>query len=290
MSNMLDHQWGESYAADAVLRLVCGRGRIAMREILMFWNAYVDESEDPTVFVLGGYAATAEEWAKFSAEWESLLPFLPSYMGGLFKMSALMASDYYSERALAFYRLIEKHDLIEMSRTFHKQALSQAFEDTEWPASRIRNFQDFESKLKNPYIFAFRAILLKFAEIQNNFGVDQSVDFIFDEKSEKELILPAFDYIRNSVTEDIRAKLGITPVFEKEDRVMPLQAADMLAWLVRIWEHNDQNWADHERPQFPWARDTMLGKGFKVSFSYEDFISEFQKVNLNVRRHLDRLS
>ena len=48
----------------------------------MVLRAYIDESEHqasegPPVFVMGGFIAPAESWAKFSDEWQEVLDMRP---------------------------------------------------------------------------------------------------------------------------------------------------------------------------------------------------------------------
>src|ERR1700688_2027339 len=79
----------------------------------MAWQAYIDDSYTPEgTFVLGGYIATAENWAQFAKEWNALLP-----SGGTvanngryhFKMSEMSTTPQRMERAPAFYWIIERH-------------------------------------------------------------------------------------------------------------------------------------------------------------------------------------
>ena len=43
----------------------------------MIVNGYVDESESDGVFVMAGFVAPAEEWAKFSDSWDAALRMAP---------------------------------------------------------------------------------------------------------------------------------------------------------------------------------------------------------------------
>src|SRR5208282_4352305 len=69
------------------------------------------------VYVLAGHIATAEDWAKFSREWEAMLPYgIRAKNGGFhFKMSEMTSSPERMERVGAFYRIIDSHDLIPLS-------------------------------------------------------------------------------------------------------------------------------------------------------------------------------
>lgn len=202
-----------------------------------------------------------------------------------------MGSDYYSERALAFYRLIENADLISMSCTLRKNELLAAFDEVIWPSNKITNWSQFRRDLTNPYIFAVRAMVLKLTRVQVKLGVHGPVNFVFDERSEQQKILNAWHHVNDSVPDDIKRLLGSTPVFDREDRSPPLQAADMWAWLVRVWQRGkeDYDWAVTEDPAWPWLHETALKKGFRVSFNQEDLRTELEKTNRLVRHHLGGL-
>ena len=78
MNALLDHAWGKSAAQDRVWAQVTGLAPSrAVRRWLMAltYQAFIDDSyTHGGEFVLAGHVATAENWAKFAAEWENLLP------------------------------------------------------------------------------------------------------------------------------------------------------------------------------------------------------------------------
>lgn len=56
------------------------------RRKLVIINGYVDETESDAVFVMAGYVAPADMWAKFSDEWAAALEAKP-------RISALKTND-----------------------------------------------------------------------------------------------------------------------------------------------------------------------------------------------------
>jgi hypothetical protein len=82
----------------------------------MVFQAFMDESHtESTTYVLGGYIADAEVWAKFAKDWEELLPltYRSKKTGKYrFKMREMVKR---MEHVPAFYALIEKHDLFSLS-------------------------------------------------------------------------------------------------------------------------------------------------------------------------------
>src|ERR1700730_9070242 len=67
-----------SVAAAPIWAVVCHfPAEQRRRRKLVIVSGYVDESENDTVFVLGGFVAPAEEWAKFSDAWAAALEAKP---------------------------------------------------------------------------------------------------------------------------------------------------------------------------------------------------------------------
>ena len=273
MNPPYEHVWGVSKAADRIGALVCGYGKNAWERQVMVWRAYIDDSrddEDEGLFVLAGYIAQAHEWAEFSKEWEEMLPFLPKYMDS-FKMSTLMMSEEGKEKALAFYRIVEKYEFWGLSCSYKKSDLINAIDGIQWPD--MENLEKFKRDLKNPYFFGFKAIINVLCQEQGQMGISEPVNFVFDEQNEKKRVLEAWDLLKESTPEAERKLMGVMPVYEDEKIVMPLQAADLFAWLVRDWETKQIDWMEEGRP-FPWSTDTKPIKGLNMRFVEKDFHHE----------------
>lgn len=95
------------------------------------------------------------------------------------------------------------------------------------------------SAAANPYTWAFKGIINGVAQNQQAWGVDEPIDFIFDERSEEGQIRDVWQYYLSTLHEKIKALHGRKPIFENDDRVLPLQAADMWAWWCR------RGWLEH---------------------------------------------
>jgi hypothetical protein len=61
--------------------------------------AFVDESIDQDAFVMAGYVARDEQWAKFSAEWEEMLPM--AVLNARNKMAQMAGNDERMARVAA---------------------------------------------------------------------------------------------------------------------------------------------------------------------------------------------
>src|SRR5579863_6314358 len=74
---LLDREWGVSSGADRVLAKIVGIAPSSQpwKRIFVILQAYMDESyNEGGTFVMAGYVANVDAWAKFSQEWELLLP------------------------------------------------------------------------------------------------------------------------------------------------------------------------------------------------------------------------
>jgi hypothetical protein len=203
----------------------------------MVLQAFIDESESPQVFVLGGCIATAESWAAFSKDWEELLPLAPlgPDMKRNFKFSEMMNAGLLRiENISAFGRVIEQHVACSISFHMFHRDLQRAMQRIQVPGVPF-NWGDFT----NPYIFAFVSLVGLFhrekARIDDIIGRDQTVDFIFDRRGEKQKILAGWDEYLENQPEEIRSRFGGAPRFEDDKSFLALQGADFTAGWFRYW-------------------------------------------------------
>jgi hypothetical protein len=209
----------------------------------MVFQAYIDDSYRPDgMFVLGGYIASAENWAKFASEWEELLTWggvLHKSGVKVFKMNEMMQSTERMERIPAFRKVAEKHALLSVSCSFemaaHRRALSRIYV----PGKPI----DF-GWFRNPYLFCFRALMDKFHNSKQMFeqflALDEPVNFVFDEQTEKKMVLEAWESYLAARPMGYRDLYGSTPKFENDLVYLPLQAADLWAGQTRIWKESGE--------------------------------------------------
>jgi hypothetical protein len=209
------------------------------------FQAFVDDSRSKDEMVLAGHIATTESWAQFSKEWEELLPFATRDKNGKlrFKMTEMASNPERMARVETFYRVVEKHIPVSISCRMNLADFTQAYERTRAFALRINWSVDF-AKWENPYFFLFRGLMDRFHEQREaamKFAIplDEQVDFIFDNQSEKSFILAAWDEIVEGRPDEVRKYYGATPRFEDDLKFLPLQAADLWAWWVREWYEED---------------------------------------------------
>lgn len=235
-------------------------------------QAYIDESgkgDKEGFLVLAGYIAPVEVWAeRFTPAWQALLDEETQKWGIIrsFKMSKMIRDEALAER---YYRVIEDSVTAEVSCTLDVAGLHKAYREFPWPFL-ITNSQ----KIINPYYFGFKAIMDMMAQHQHMLGINEPIDFIFDNTTEKGTCLEAWELIENSTGPDLRRLMGDTPSFKCDEKVLPLQSADLYAYWVREWDL--QNLPDSER-RFPWKRNRQIPR-LAFRFEEKDFVNEFNKV------------
>ena len=164
----------------------------------MALQAYIDDSmAADAVLVLAGYVATAEQWARFSDEWQERLDIRPSWP--YFKMSEVGGSHDAErwERAGWFYRVIEDH----------AQAFLAVVVEIE-PLRRIIRELGLPDLLENPYVLAYRAMIDLTAQHQHNLGITEPIDFIFDQHGQAEEVRKGFEVFKKLTAPELLPRLG----------------------------------------------------------------------------------
>jgi hypothetical protein len=204
----------------------------------MVFQAFVDDSRKDDVFVLAGYLASAEKWAKFSVEWERLLPLAKLGPSGSrrFKMTEMFATPEGRENTAAFYRVIEAYVDCSLS-------ISLKITEMERAMGRVRvDGEPIGYPGWTPYHYAFRALMDGLhggkEVLIDLVPLDEPIDFIFDRQAERNTLLRLWEGYVESAPPEIRKRYGATPRFEDDEEFLPLQAADLWAWSVRWWTEN----------------------------------------------------
>jgi Protein of unknown function (DUF3800) len=88
--------------------------------------------------------------------------------------------------------------------------------------------------MRHPYIMLFYPLLIKVAEWQYLAGQHLPADFVFDEQGSVGVEAVAlYSHYKSLQKPHIAALMGSTPIFRDDKLVLPLQAADMVAWHKR---------------------------------------------------------
>lgn len=195
-------------------------------------QAFVDDSVsqvDGRNLVLAGYVHAAEKWLHFSDDWKRTLD---------------------SKPRIDYFRMVEAQNLngqfrnwVACDRDAKVESLGKVIYDhNPWSFECSVSQEAFDRivkpvapyDLKNPYMVCFYGAIVTLARYHEEYGVTTPVDFTFDEQGPLgPFVVFWYEWIKEWQDPKISALLGITPVFQDDKKVLPLQAADLLAWHLR---------------------------------------------------------
>lgn len=227
-------------ACARIWALVCGlapdkRGK----RLFLVLRAFMDGSggrNHSGALVLAGYVSTVDKWLAFSKEWQLILemPLRLRY----FKMNEAVnlksefadwSESRRDERLRLFYGAIEQH--------------------VEFFLICIIPFVEFDKAVGklppfgfHPYYLAWAAIMGQIRKHQASFGITEKIDFVFDEEvMEKSVLLKNWCDMISATPPEESQFVGSTPVFEDDEDFLPIQAADLIAWIQRNrWQASNE--------------------------------------------------
>jgi hypothetical protein len=262
----------ESQAIQALDAIVCGYGRNRDAARLVMFKAYFDDSssdEDDKNFVLAGCIQSYKVWADFTFLWEAALAARPSIK--YFHMREARKLEGQFER----WKATERDRKIK-----HLATVLASFRP--WTLSAYISKKEHEAILKpvsphlirHPYFSLFYTVVLKLAHWHHDMGITAPVNYVFDEQGvlgEDAVIW--YQHIKSWQKPELAELMGGTPGFENDKVVLPLQAADMLAWHVRRWKDNPED----DRSQ--WATAPLDGLTYnEVRLTKDALITAAEKM------------
>ncbi len=219
-------------------------------------QGYVDDSgsdEESKIpsrhFALAGYLMQAPKWAEFSDKWATALQKEPAIK--FFKMADAEYGDGCFLGMREEFRRLKVNELSDVIADFSEHCVA-LWCHVNWNDYRDTVRGNVPHQIDSPYALLFYQIIRGAAEhqIKMNKLVDvgfHNVDFIFDEQGIAGLrAVQWYAGLYNRLPEPYRSTLGATPVFRDDEKVVALQASDMLAWHV----HRSLERPDEERPIF----------------------------------------
>lgn len=246
-------------------------------------QAYVDDSGAPPnerCLVLAGYLASTDQWASFSDEWDRALRMRPRLE--YFKMADAVklrksfdgwTPHLRDERLRMLKRIIQDH--------------VQCFVASVVPfADFNRALTEVPMKLKfRPYAAALMGLMGATRAHIPLMDIHERVDFIFDEQvMEKGIILENWDYATANVEPGEQEFVSKTPAFRNDRDFLPLQAADLCAWLQRnSWEAQNGHAQVYEPP---WTNEKPI-EGLTFQLNEDDIRNVLRIAYGNARAELD---
>jgi hypothetical protein len=257
--------------------VICGYLREKwVRKPLAFLQAYIDDSSSDTGdqrLFMAGYLNSAGDWRLFSEAWSEELKSEPTIdylhmveannLRGQFKGWTIGARD------------LKLAGLVRVIRHFRPISF-------EFSVSREKYFSLVKPVSPhvtgNPHFICCFGIVSTLSRYLENSKINIPIDFIFDKQQGVSAdILLFFDYMKKNIPRKARKNISGIPVFMDDRLVLPLQAADMLAWHVR---------REHERcvsPDTLPMADLLRNEGMHISSAIDEkmlmkWADEFSKM------------
>ncbi|MCC2609031.1 DUF3800 domain-containing protein [Neorhizobium petrolearium] len=124
------------------------------------------------------------------------------------------------------------------------------------PLDNYRRIFAAEGPWRNPYLFLFFVLIRNYKNNCKKVGLSPETEFIFDTQTgAMSRIKEAWEYFANHVPRMLDF-IGKPPSFQDDEKVLPLQAADMVAWWVRRQIADDI--AGFPRLPFPWDGEDQI--------------------------------
>ena len=209
-------------------------------------------------FALAGFIAKAEAWVSFSSEWKECLhedPAIPR-----FKMSEAARL----RGAFSRFTSVERDDKLRaLARIINRHADRAIYciEDLDAFAETIGK-EDMSAPLINPYFWPYQIVILAVCHSLLERDHSEPFEIIFDKQ---EVLGPRVSWwyplIREHMDAECRAIAPAEPVFRSDDEFAPLQAADLLAWLVRRAANDNAtpfDWLVEEFSDVPMSPDAQV--------------------------------
>jgi hypothetical protein len=217
-------------------------------------QAFIDESiSEGQVLILGGLLATAEQWEKFSDEWQWRLDCAP---WSRFKMSEVWnrGGDISLEKAKWHYFTLKKYVPAAIAMVVPIAVLQQAVAGYQATVS-----YEVSAFLKNPYVWGVKALIEAMLQNQHRWGLSEPIDLVFDSRSEEDQIRTGWRMYEVFPPNVDRSLVGRKPIFADDEKVLPLQAADMWVWWCRKKWLESNSFVQSAGFPIPWGDWSDMG-------------------------------
>jgi hypothetical protein len=214
--------------------IVCGWPKeVRERRLLVMLQGYADDSgSDGTraPYILAGFILPAGKWESFSDDWDATLRRPPAIK--YFKMSEANAREGQFAGVREEFVQCKIKDLLAVIARHDPDGV---YSQLDWNEYREILEPVTPKPLKNPYYMLFPAIFDAVLFYQKRKKIfPETIDLDFDEQgSLGDFARMGYPYMKAQADQDVQAMLGRTPTMLDDEKVMPLQAADMLAWNLR---------------------------------------------------------
>lgn len=225
-------------ASDFIKRMCCGYlSRLRGNHCIVVFEGYVDDSgssPDRNIFVLAGYISTANQWSSFSNEWELICDQEPKSPD--FKMTKAFGPQYKWTPEQRDKRIADLASLVSQKAEYRIDA------KVAWTDYNQIVRDKLIPEIDSPYYILFYHVILTTARFMNLAGIEGTIDWVFDEQGKiGKKVRNWYCAIRNLAPPEYQSRLGAEPIFKHDTTILPLKAADMLAWHIHRSHDQEQS-------------------------------------------------
>lgn len=244
----------------------------------MALQCYVDESSDGNCqhsVVMAGYVASLDNWLKFNDSWDAQLQLRNQNKEYYHTNGGTLTGSLSKKEAEGFYRVIESHIESSFCVTVKVPEYRKLIASCKFPQS-LMDDPDFK-KLNEPHSLMYQAFFELAIHEKHKLGLSDPIEFIFDETARyRDVITRSFEYMYYSAQElgITKESLGSFPSFKNDKEVSPLQAADLLARIIRTTTQKGEQW---DSSKMPWKPKKSI-KCLTVELDDKYFLNRFDQV------------
>lgn len=245
-------------------------------------KAFIDDSggkNQGSVFVFAGWIGDVD-WEAFSSDWARCLE-RPPKIDYLSMREAASVRWQVRGQFRGFSEPDRDQKLRDLAGVIREYRLIAYGCSTDLDAFDKSFARAYLKPFNHPYFWPFQVTILGIGLELANRGFKVPAEIIFDEHN---IFAPRvkkwYPSVREAMEdENVRAVLPLEPIFKSDKECLPLQAADMLAWLWRtaLGEGGKLNWLIEEFGAELSAFSQSLGPGWMNSIlerSYRKMLGE----------------
>lgn len=196
-------------------------------------RAFFDETginSGDTVFIYAGFVAASESWVSFSDDWEAQCAIEPK-TPNFHTVDAFRASKFYwgasteaervaarDQRFLDLANIVKRHALFRVNCGLGRPQFDEYLKGT------------VSKEFDDPLFWGFAHIMGELAKTHKGCGFTDKIDVVFDRQNRIEKYVPEWYAKMAEIDPAFDRIFSGPPSFRSDDEVLPLKAADMLAW------------------------------------------------------------
>jgi hypothetical protein len=241
-------------------------------------KAYLDESENAGILTISGYVGHSGQWPRFEREWKNALSefgfrafHIVDFAHSKGEFEHLKGREQERQKVLArFMKIIYR----EPPRLF-------AFGcSVDLMAFRTLPDQTRQRVGDDPYWLVFQAsvgmaVTWLSAFLQEHSAMlDERIAFIFDRRGSQGLTRELYNKLKDVVYPEDVAKLCGMLAFDDDEVVVPLQAADILAYEMAKYLQDEMKGIEKPRR---WPMQQIMSKPGRFNMFTKDALEEFFK-------------